>query len=187
MAERNIDSFRGEQFDLVGVVTRGRTGKHAVTTVVAQPGDAILPVDSTTGFAAAGAVVVGGQVLTYTSLTGSSLMGIPTAGAGAITQTIGLGARLDETNAIDVRAGATLVFIARRKRGAAAVVQKSIGSGITIPAAAPGCAYVVEVVSGDTDTFAATELLAYELRLVESSGDETVIAYGGWKIGLGAS
>jgi hypothetical protein len=59
-----------------------------------NPGAPALPVASTSPFRAAGGWVAlaGDQVVRYTGITGSTLSGIPAAGAGAITTTVIYGA-----------------------------------------------------------------------------------------------
>jgi hypothetical protein len=177
MARIDITSFRGEQFSLSGTVLRGEASLSADVVLPA----AVLPVDSTSGYAAAGSIVVAGQLLAYTGITPASFTGV-TGGSGTLPQ----GAFVQA--AVDLRSNVALVFSARRARGGAAVVSKTIGSGITVPAGAPGHAYTIAIGDEDTNAFTEAEELAWELRMTESvSGDITVVTYGGWKIGLGAS
>jgi hypothetical protein len=80
--------------------------------------------------------------------------------------------------------GFGLRFEARRKRGAVALISKTItNGGITVGGSGTGM-YSIHIAAADTSGFTVAELLDYELWLDEPDGSSTRVAYGTWRVDL---
>lgn len=102
---------------------------------------------------------------------------------GQITKPVTAGQAPPWPNYPTSAAGFTLRFTAKRsKADTTPVVLKDSVANPADVILQNGGAYTVKIIAADTSGFTETELLAYDLALIEPDGTRTVVSEGTWRV-----